>query len=212
MDFTDSLFFSGVIIGLGVSAPIGPIAMFIMRQTLTFGLLSGLAAGLSTMISKGFYAWVATFLSSFIESWLHTYSRWFYCISGIFLMYIGVKIILSHIKYNKSDKKDLESSLLSSFLHTLVLTFISPMTALLFVSLFKATGVLGRIEAAHDTAAVITGVMVGTMAWWIIFATLVSTVQKKYDLKIFKYINLISGSVIIIFSLIAIGKSIFGTA
>ena len=208
MDFTQSLFVSGVIIGLGVSAPVGPIAMFIMRQTLTFGLLSGLAAGLSTMISKGFYAWIATFLSAFIEGWLHTYSRWFYLVSGIFLMYIGVKIILSHIKDPKSDKKATESSLLSSFLHTLVLTFINPMTTLLFISLFKATGIVSKIDGAPDVAQVVLGVMIGTIAWWAIFATLISIIRKKYDLTIFKYINLISGSIIVVFSLLSIWKAI----
>ena len=209
MDFGNSLFVSGVIIGLGVAAPIGPVATFIIRQTLTFGLLSGLVAGFSTAISKGFYAWLAIFLSSFIEVWLNTYSRWFYLISGIFLMYIGIKVILTHVKYNNNDKKPLEPSLVSSFLQTLTLTFLSPMTAILFLGWFKVMDISDKMETASDTAAVVIGVMVGTMLWWTFLASLVSTVQKKYDLKIFKYINLIAGSIIVFFSVCAIAKAIF---
>jgi threonine/homoserine/homoserine lactone efflux protein len=211
MDFTQSLFISGVIIGLGVAAPVGPVATFIIRQTLTFGLLSGLVAGFSTAISKGFYAWLATFLSSFIEVWIDSHSQWFYLISGLFLMYIGVKVILTHIKYNNNDKKPLEPSLVSSFLQTLLLTFLSPMTAILFLGWFNAMGIFHKIETTSDVAAVVMGVMVGTMLWWTLLTTVVSTVQKKYDLKIFKYINLIAGTVIILFSLVAIGKAILGT-
>jgi threonine/homoserine/homoserine lactone efflux protein len=208
MDFTQSLFVSGVIIGLGVAAPVGPVATFIIRQTLTFGLLSGLVAGFSTAISKGFYAWLAILLASVIKIFLHTHFRWFYFISGAFLMYIGIKVILSHVKYNNKDKKSLEPSLLSSFLHTLALTFVSPMTAILFLNLFGTMSIFEKMDSTSDMAAVIIGVMVGTMLWWTLLATVVSTVQKKYDLKIFRYINLIAGTIIVFYSLWTIGKAI----
>ena len=124
-------------------------------------------------------------------------------------MYIGIKVILTHVKYNNNDKKPLEPSLVSSFLQTLTLTFLSPMTAILFLGWFKVMDISDKMETASDTAAVVIGVMVGTMLWWTFLASLVSTVQKKYDLKIFKYINLIAGSIIVFFSVCAIAKAIF---
>lgn len=208
MDFTNSLFISGIIIGLGVSAPIGPIATFIIRQTLTYGLLSGLVAALASMLADGFYAWVAAVLSSFIQNWMEAHSRWFYLLGGAFLMYIGIKILMSHVKYNNNDKKSLEPALISSFLHTSLLTFASPMTTILFIGWFKAMGTFEQMHTSSDIAAVVIGVMVGAIAWWGLLTTILTKVQKKYDLKIFKYINLIAGSGIVLFSLVTIGKAL----
>ena len=210
MDFTNSLFITGVIIGLGVAAPIGPIATLIIRQTLAYGMLSGLVAGLAATIADGFYAGIAALLSSYIEGWMNAHFRWFYFMGGAFLMYIGVGILRSHINYNKNDKKNLDRALTSSFFHTLFLTLASPMTTLLFVGWFNGTGVFEKITQTHDIITVVLGVMFGAMAWWVLLTAGLSSIQKKFDLKVFKYVNLISGSGIIVFSLITIGQAILG--
>ena len=210
MNLLDSIFITGFLIGLGVAAPIGPIATLIIRQTLAYGLLSGLGAAFAVIIADGFYAWVAAILSSFIEGWMNAHFRWFYFIGGAFLMYIGIKVLMSHVQYNKRDKKSLKTAVLSSFFHTLFLTIASPMTTLLFIGWFNATGVFEKIHHPGDIATVVIGVMVGAAAWYVFLAALVAIVQKKYDLKIFRYVNLIAGTAIIAFSLWIIGKAILG--
>jgi threonine/homoserine/homoserine lactone efflux protein len=210
MDFLHSIFAIGFIIGLGVAAPIGPIATLIIRQTLAYGLLSGLGAAFAVVIADGFYAWVAAMVSSFIEGWMNAHFRWFYCIGGAFLIYIGIKVLTSHIKYNNRNKKSLKTAVLSSFFHTLFLTIASPMTTLLFIGWFNATGVFEKIKHPGDIAAVVIGVMMGAATWYAALVSIVAIVKKKYDLKIFRYVNLIAGSAIIAFGLIIIGKAILG--
>ena len=210
MDFTHSIFVIGFIIGLGVAAPIGPIATLIIRQTLTYGLLSGLGAALAVIIADGFYAWVAALLSSLVEGWMNTHSLWFYIIGGLFLIYIGVKVLMSHIQYNNKDKKPTKAAALSSFLHILFLTLASPMTTLLFINFFNTMSVFKQIQNPGDIAAVVIGVMMGAAAWYASLVSIVSIVKKKYDLKIFRYVNLIAGSAIIAFGLIIIGQAILG--
>lgn len=209
MDFIHSIFITGFLIGFGVAFPIGPIATLMIRQTISYGLLSGLSAALAVIIADGFYAWVAAILASFIEGWMHNYSRWFYLLGGAFLMYIGIQILMSHIKYNNGSKKALKSPL-SSFLHTLFLTLASPMTTLLFIGWFNTTGIFKKIENAADIGVVVLGVLAGATVWYVFLVTVVATVKKKYDLKIFRYVNLIAGSAIIAFSLIIIGQAILG--
>lgn len=210
MDLLHSIFITGFIIGVGVAAPIGPIATLMIRQTLTYGLLSGLGAALAVIIADGFYAWVAAMLSSFIEGWVNAHFRWFYFVGGAFLMYIGIKVLMSHVQYKNNDKKTKKTAIISSFFHTLFLTLASPMTTLLFIGWFNATGVFEQIKNPGDIAAVVIGVMAGATAWYVSLVAIVATVQKKYDLKIFRYVNLLAGSAIIAFSLMIIGKAILG--
>jgi hypothetical protein len=125
-------------------------------------------------------------------------------------MYIGIKVLRSHTKYNDTDKKSLEPALASSFFHTLMLTFASPMTTILFIGWFNAMGTFEYMKSTHDIMAVVLGVMVGVIGWWGLLTIILVTVQKKYDLKIFRYVNLIAGTCIIVFSLITIGKAMLG--
>jgi threonine/homoserine/homoserine lactone efflux protein len=210
MDLLHSIFITGFIIGLGVAAPIGPIATLLIRQTLTYGFFSGLSAALAVILADGFYAWVAAILSSLIEGWMNAHFRWFYALGGAFLMYIGVKVLISHVQYNKNAKKSTKTAVLSSFFHTLFLTLASPMTTLLFIGWFNATGVFEKINHPGDIAAVVLGVMAGAAAWYAALVSVVAIVKKKYDLKIFRYVNLIAGTAIIAFSLWIIGKAILG--
>ena len=177
MDFTNSLFLIGVMIGVCVSAPVRPIATIVIRQTLTYGLVSGLAAGLASTVSKGLYAALASALSIQINSWLKDYSLWFNLIGGAILIYVGIQIIRSHVQYNRNDKAALKPSAIKSFFQTLFLTFTNPMTTVLFVSWFKETGLLEKIDTTTDIVTAVAGVMFGTMLWWAFLALLLSTVQ-----------------------------------
>ena len=210
MDLLDSIFITGFVIGFGVALPIGPIATLIIRKTIAYGLVSGLVVASAVVIADGFYAWIAAILSSLVEGWMKAHSLWFYLVGGIFLIYVGIKILRSHIHHNKRDKKPTKTAAIKSFFHILFLTLASPMTTLLFINFFNTMSVFEKISHPGDIAAVVLGVMAGAAAWYATLVSIVSIVSKKYDLKIFRYVNLIAGSAIIGFSLWIIGKAILG--
>ncbi|MBV9421193.1 MAG: LysE family transporter, partial [Alphaproteobacteria bacterium] len=67
------LAFSGVVIGLFVAVPIGPVNLICIRRTLAFGPLNGFASGLGAAIGDTVFAIVTGFGLTAIAQWIEGY-------------------------------------------------------------------------------------------------------------------------------------------
>ena len=201
---SDFYLFKGFLVGFSVA---GPVAIFCIRQTLAFGRRAGLAAGLGVSLADAVYSWIAAYSATFVEHLIHVYARWFYLIGGCFLIYLGYNIVKSKVKTNNTNQEQ-NHNLWKSFSKTLLLTFASPMTTLLFIGMFTAYGVFDNPIAEHDLSYLVAGVFFGAMTWWTLLAFMVKLVQKRLNQNIFQYINLISGVLILIYGCITLIKFI----
>ena len=61
-----SLFIKGIIIGLAVSVPLGPIGILIIQRTVNKDRTSGFLSGMGASISDAIYAVVAGFSLTYI--------------------------------------------------------------------------------------------------------------------------------------------------
>ena len=77
-----SLFAQGMIVGLTLAAPIGPIALVCIQRALTGGRWHGIASGFGVATADTFYAGITVFgitlLSVFLEPKQWRYD-WRYC-------------------------------------------------------------------------------------------------------------------------------------
>ena len=63
-------FLKGLIIGLSLAIPVGPIGPLCIRRTLTRGRMSGLFSGLCAATADGMYGAVAGFGLTFVSRFL----------------------------------------------------------------------------------------------------------------------------------------------
>ncbi len=90
-----SFLFSGTIIGFLIAAPVGPIGVLCIQRTLFKGRAVGLITGLGAATADAFYGFIAGF-GLMVLSGILTDQQWFLRLAGgIFLSYMGFKIIFS---------------------------------------------------------------------------------------------------------------------
>lgn len=205
--FKDLYILKGFLVGFSVAAPIGPVAIFCIRQTLAFGRRAGVAAGLGVSLADAVYSWVAAYSASLVEKLIHIYAKWFYLLGGCFLLFLGISIFRSKLK-NQQSASEQNRNLWKSFYKTLLLTFASPMTTLLFIGMFTTYGVFETPFEKGGLSHLVFGVFWGAMTWWILLAFTVKFVQQKIGQQFFKYINLISGGLIFTYGTITLAKFI----
>ena len=85
----------GMIFGLSVAAPVGPMGVLCIRRTLTDGRIAGLVTGLGTATADACYGAVAAFGLTFISTFLVNQQFWLRLIGGAFLCYLGATTFLS---------------------------------------------------------------------------------------------------------------------
>jgi threonine/homoserine/homoserine lactone efflux protein len=195
-------FLRGLIIGFSIALPVGPIGILCIRRTLTEGRLSGLLSGLGAATADALYGCVAGFGLTFISGILIGQTFWLRLIGGAFLCYLGVKTILS--KSAEQAATDRKSSLLGAYVSTVFLTLTNPATVLSFVAVFAGLG-LANTGGNYATAGILVfGVFTGSALWWVILSSSVSLFRTKFNPRGLQWLNKISGSILLIFGILAL--------
>ncbi len=198
-----SLFLRGLLIGLSIAAPVGPIGVLCIRRTLAEGRVAGLASGLGAATADMLFGCVAGFGLPFISNALLAQRFWFQLIGGLFLCYLGVKTLLSR-PAGISATAQQGKGLLGAYASTLFLTATNPLTIFAFAAIYAGLG-----AATGDYGAALTlvaGVFTGSALWWLLLSGGVSLFRTKFDARSLLWVNRVSGVVIVGFGILALSK------
>lgn len=199
-----SLFLKGIIIGLAIAAPVGPIALLCIHRSLTNGFKMGLMTGLGAALADGIYGCVAGFGLTAISSLLISHQLWIQGLGGLFLIYFGIKLFFTKHS-DQSQNKNSEKSALHAFTTTFFLTLTNPMTILSFVAIFAGLGI-GTLHSNFSHASMmVIGVVLGSTLWWLVLSGGVAFfLHKRINTSSLKMINKVSGSIIFLFGIFAL--------
>ena len=202
-----SFFLKGIILGVTIAAPVGPIGILCIRRTLQFGRFSGLFSGLGAAAADVIYAIIAAFGLTFISNFLVAGQFWLRLIGGIFLLYLGWKTFFA--KVSNKTKEISHTTLLNDFVSTFFLTITNPMTILSFLAVFAGLG-LSSIRGSYlESSALVVGVFLGSAAWWLILSEGVTLFRKKVSDKVMRWINRMAGMIISAFGIAALYTLVF---
>ena len=198
------VFGKGLMIGLAIAAPVGPIGVLTIKTTLAHGRMAGFATGAGAAVADTFYAIIGVFGVVLVFSLLNDYSNIIRIVGGFFLMNLGIKMMFALPQPQKdASVKPLGSQLVKDFITTFFLTLTNPATIVAFLAIFAAIGV---DASGHPIEAVITvaGVFCGSLLWWLILTNTVSLMRKRVDEKLMQRINIVAGFMILLFGAVAI--------
>lgn len=196
-----SFFIRGLLIGLSIAATVGPMSVLCIQRTLNKGQLYGLVSGLGIATADGVYGSIAAFGLTLITNFLIKEQIWIRLIGGIFLVYLGIKTMLS-----KSPERAVTLTIHSNgypgaYASTFFLTLTNPLTILSFAAIFAGIGVGSASKSFLSAAVVVLGVFSGSTLWWIILTSIISLLRKKMDAHWLLWINRISGAIITLFGI-----------
>ena len=194
----------GLIIGFFIAAPIGPIGALCIQRTLSKGLIYGLLSGLGAATADGTYGLIAGFGLTFISSFLIGQQLWIRLIGGVFLLYLGLRTILSKPAQREQATTIKGENLLAAYVSTLFLTLTNPLTILSFAAIFAGIGAGGANRSYISAAVLVLGVFLGSALWWVILSSGVSILRTKLNTQALRWVNRISGAIIITFGVLAL--------
>ncbi|MCG2769762.1 MAG: LysE family transporter, partial [Anaerolineae bacterium] len=94
--------------------------------------------------------------------------------------------------------------LLGAYASTFLLTLTNPMTILSFVAIFAGLGVASARGNYVSAGVLVVGVFIGSALWWLLLSLGVSAFRTKFSLQGLRWMNRISGVVIMGFGLLAL--------
>lgn len=194
-------FIKGMIVGLSIAVPVGPIGILCIRRTLTQGRIVGFLSGLGAATADAFYGAIAGFGLTFLSNLLVGQQTGLRLIGGGLLCMIGLKTFLS--KPAEQGNTVERNSHWHAYLSTLILTLTNPITILFFAAVFAGLVVGNGGDYYLSAGILVLGVFIGSASWWLILSGFTGLLRGMFNSRRMQWLNRISGSIIIGFGLAA---------
>ncbi len=195
----------GIIIGLAVSIPLGPIGVLIIQKTIQKGRLYGFISGMGAAAADTLYATIAALGVSVVVNFIKAQEFYLQVAGSVFLIYLGARIYLSNpIKQLRAQYRGGKRGMLGDFLSTFFLTASNPVTVFVFVGIFAGASVFKTEPRLQDHLVLVASVMLGCVLWWFSLSTIINIFRRKFRLKQLFRINKTSGIIIAILGFLAL--------
>lgn len=156
----------GILIGLVVAVPVGPLGLLCINRSLMLGAGAGLASGLGVASADALAAGIAALGISLIADFLLAHQFVLRLAGGIFLCILGYRIFRTEPAAKVPTIS--ANGLLSAYATTFFLTFTNPVTILSFVAIYAGWHVPSLHGRYLATAFLASGVFIGSALWWVI--------------------------------------------
>jgi len=193
------LLIEGILIGIMVAVPVGPLGLLCINRSLATGALCGLFSGLGVATADALAAGIAALGITLISGFLTDHQVLLRLAGGIFLCYLGVKIYQT--KPTQQTPTGDVNGLLGAYVTTFLLTFSNPVTILSFIAIYAGWQV-ESLRGHYFAAAVLTlGVFIGSALWWVLLFLGMTTFPDRFSLQTLGWIHRVSGALITGFGL-----------
>ncbi|MES9683595.1 LysE family transporter [Gottfriedia acidiceleris] len=189
------LLIKSFVLGLSVSAPVGPVGLLCIQRIISRGKTAGFMTGLGASSANLFYASIAAFGFSIISSFLIEQEFVLRIVGAIFLFYLGMKTFLKRPTKTASNLEG--EGMVSMFLSTFLLMITNPVTILNFVAMFTGLGFDHSSTSIRSTVSLIIGVFLGAVSWWLILSSVVSLFRNKITNHL-GLVNIMAGLMIVV--------------
>ena len=224
LTISTQLILSGLVIGVLIAAPVGPVNIVCIQRTLERGFWGGLAAGLGAVLADGLIASIAAFGITAISGVMSNYEKEIQLIGGLVIIAFGIKLYTTKPKLPQQKRMnwaqlrrmvDLVPERLrpamrfqiwrilphaSVIPQTFFLTITNPGAILgLFAIVGGLGSVLGGFRTYFEAMTLVISIMVGSLLWWAVLSRLIEKLRDKVTEPRLKVINQVAGVVLLAF-------------
>lgn len=191
----------GFLIGICASAPIGPIAIFVIQKCLSRGRNAGFIAGMGSVLVDTVYSIVAIFALAFVQQFLDRNEEWLMIAGGSIVAAVGLSMALSNPfrKLKSGENNDFLST--RDFVKAVAMGFSNPGAVFVIFALFAFFGIDTIAQEGWGVAPVILAVSGGATLYWFGFASAVAHFRSRFRMQSIVWINRITGVIVIILGL-----------
>ena len=191
-----SPFIQGIIIGLTLAVPVGPLSLLCVQRAVTAGRLHGIVSGVGIATADSIYAAVVFLGLTLISGMILANQVLFRLLAGLVLLLIGIMVFVSVPPEAKARPE--QESYLKDYLTTLAIGIANPLTIIFFLAILPAFGVVFLGASQMLAAEFVAGVFCGSTLWWILLCGSIGSFRSRLSIDSLKKINKISGVMIFI--------------
>ena len=214
----------GLVIGLLVSAPMGPTGILVIQRTLNKGWFPGFLTGLGAILSDVTYALITLFALTLVVDAIQEYEVALQIIGGLFIAGYSYFLWNSNpveVMANSnsqgvapliSNRHKLHvAGILKYFFTGFALTISNPMIVFFFLALFARTNFLFNTGTETWWLYIlgISAIVGGALSWWTLITWLVNKIRNRFRVKTIRNINRSIAALMLAIAIFGIGNGVY---
>lgn len=198
------ILWKGFIIGVIVSAPLGPVGVLCIQRTLNKGRWYGFVTGVGAAMSDIFYALLTGYGMSFVFEYVNKNIFYLQLFGSILLLAFGIYTFRSNpvqsIRPVSTSKGTYFHNLVTAFFVTLS----NPLIIFLFVGLFARFAFVSEGVLVFEAVTGYLAIALGALAWWFGITYFVNKVRARFNLRGIWLLNRVIGSIVTVVSVLGL--------
>lgn len=206
------LLIKGFIVGVVVSAPLGPVGVLCIQRTLNKGRWFGFVTGLGAALSDICYALLTGYGMSFMNELILKHQIFLQVVGSIMLLAFGIYTFRSNPVKALRPSSGKRGTYLHNFVTAFFVTFSNPLIIFLFIGLFARFSFVMPGSPIGFQLVGYLAIIMGAVSWWFSITYFVNKVRTRFNVRGIWMLNRIIGVAVIVaamvgFVLAATGKS-----
>lgn len=160
------ILWKGFIIGVIVSAPLGPVGVLCIQRTLNKGRWYGFVTGIGASLSDIAYALLTGYGMSFVFDYVNKNIFYLQLFGSILLLAFGVYTFRSNPVQSIRPVSTNKGSYFHNFITAFAVTLSNPLIIFLFVGLFARFAFVSEGVLVFEAVTGYLAIALGALAWW----------------------------------------------
>ena len=200
----------GIVIGILVAAPVGPVNVLCIQLAIERGFWGGLAAGLGAVLGDGLIALCAALGVNAISGAIRHHRYAIQLVGGLVLLAFGVRLCFATPPLTTYDPQAEARTSLADFAwdipQTFLLTITNPGAVLGLFAIFGGVSTFVEVASNVDVLFMVASIMGGSVAWWVCISHLMVRLRHKLDVGRLAMINRVGGILLMGFAGLLLGE------
>jgi threonine/homoserine/homoserine lactone efflux protein len=201
------VFYRGLVLGLMIAAPVGPIGLLCTRRTIHKGLLIGFVTGLGAAGADTIFGAIAAFSVAVIMEFLREYNHHIRLLGGAFLLFVAWHTWHDPPRQPPKNNSASATGVVTALLSGFIITMTNPVT---MVAILAVVATFGGLHSDRDALIIVAGIFGGSTLWWAILSCGVSAIRNHFTESRVMLINRITAVALAVLALWAVVSSVAG--
>jgi Putative threonine efflux protein len=194
------ILYKGFIIGVLVSAPMGPVGLLCIQRTLNKGRWHGFATGIGATLSDILYAGITCLGMGFVIDFIENHQEPLQLAGSILLLLYGIYTYRTNPSKKLHKPQERTTTYYQDTITSFFLTLSNPFIIFFFIALFARFNFISPDEKLFSMIVGLSAIAAGALTWWFLITLLVGKLRRNFNLRGLWTVNRIVGAIIVILS------------
>lgn len=200
-------FYRGMVLGVMIAAPVGPVGLLCIRRTIRRGLAMGLATGMGAALADAIFAAIAAFGVAAIIDWIRDYNNYIYFIGGLFLLAVAWHSWWDAPRGLSGNNDATVGTGVRAVISGFVLTISNPVT---LFGVLAVVATFGELRSHAEALTLVAGIFLGSLLWWVLLSGGVSLIRDRFTENRVIWINRITAVLLAVLAVWAVVRGSLG--